>query len=42
MVVAGWDDFCTANWIDMIEYPELLLQQTHVLLAAKEFGPIFN
>jgi len=27
------DDFRTANWIELIKYPELILQQSRELLA---------
>lgn len=26
--LASWDDFRTTNWLEIIEYPELTLQQT--------------
>lgn len=31
--LAGWDDFRTADWAEIIEHPELTLQQTQQLLA---------
>ena len=30
--LARWDDFRTANWLETIEYPELVMQQTQELL----------
>ena len=30
--LAGWDDFRTADWAEIVEYPELTLQQTQSLL----------
>jgi len=33
MVRAGWNDFRTANWLEIIEYPEYTLQQTKQLLT---------
>jgi len=30
---ARWDDFRIAPWLDIIDYPELTLQQTQQLLA---------
>lgn len=31
--LAKWDDFRTANWSEIIEYPDWTLQQTQQLLA---------
>lgn len=30
---ARLDDFRTANWLEIIEYPEVVMQQTQHLLA---------
>ncbi len=32
-MLARWDDFRTANWIEIVEYPEITLQQTQQLLS---------
>ena len=32
VVLANWDDFRTANLIEIIQYPELMMQQTQDLL----------
>lgn len=31
--LARWDDFRTANWMEIVEYPDVTLQQTQDLLA---------
>lgn len=31
--LARWDDFRTANWVEIVEYPELVFQQSQQLLA---------
>lgn len=31
--LARWDDFRTADWIEIVEYPELVMQQAQELLA---------
>lgn len=28
-----WDDFRTANWLEIVEYPEIVMQQTQQLLT---------
>jgi hypothetical protein len=30
--LAPWDDFRRANWNDIVDTPELMIQQTHQLL----------
>ena len=30
---AAWDNFRAANWLEIIEYPELTLQQTQEILS---------
>jgi hypothetical protein len=29
---ARWNDFRTANWLEIIEYPEIVMQRTQQLL----------
>lgn len=33
ILLERWDDFRTTNWLDIIEYPEITLQQTQQLLS---------
>lgn len=32
-MLARWDDFRTADWLEIVEYPELTLKETQQLLA---------
>lgn len=31
--LAGWDDYRTTNWVDILEYPELTMKQQQKFLA---------
>ena len=33
VVLAGWHDFRTANWLEILDYPELIEKQTQELLT---------
>ena len=33
-VRAEWDDFRTANWLEIIDYPEYTVQQVNFLLCS--------
>jgi len=33
MMRAAWDNFRAANWLEILPYPELTLQQTQEILS---------
>lgn len=37
-----WNDFRSANWLDILEFPEITLKSTQQLLAVSFPHPVWN